>query len=237
MIAMAGKDVLIHSVDITKVYDMGAVQVEALRGVTLTIETGSFVSIMGPSGSGKTTLMDILGCLSRPTAGSYYLKGQEVNNLLDNSLAALRNREIGFVFQTFNLLPRSTALANVELPLVYDNVPGRERRRRAGEMLEQVGLGDRLYHRPSELSGGQRQKVAIARALVNNPSIIFADEPTGNLDSGSGAEIMAIFDELHRKGNTIVMVTHEEYIADHAERIVHVRDGRLVDENPESRPG
>ena len=234
---MTENDVLIRSVDITKVYDMGAVQVEALRGVTLTIEEGSFVSIMGPSGSGKTTLMDILGCLSRPTVGSYYLKGQEVNNLPDNSLAALRNREIGFVFQTFNLLPRSTALANVELPLVYDSVPGRERRRRAGEMLERIGLGDRLHHRPSELSGGQRQKVAIARALVNDPSIIFADEPTGNLDSGSGTEIMAIFDELHREGNTIVMVTHEEYIADHAERIVHVRDGRLVDEDPGSRPG
>ena len=234
---MTENNVLIHSVDITKVYDMGAVQVEALRGVTLTIEQGGFVSIMGPSGSGKTTLMDILGCLSRPTAGSYYLKGQEVNDLPDNSLAALRNREIGFVFQTFNLLPRSTALANVELPLVYDNVPGRERRRRAGEMLEQVGLGDRLHHRPSELSGGQRQKVAIARALVNDPSIIFADEPTGNLDSESGAEIMAIFDELHREGNTVVMVTHEEYIADHAERIVHVCDGRLVNENIETRPG
>ena len=234
---MTEHEVLIQSADITKVYDMGAVQVEALRGVSVTIEEGSFVSIMGPSGSGKTTLMDILGCLSRPTAGSYRLKGQEVNNLPDNSLAALRNREIGFVFQTFNLLPRSTALANVELPLVYDNVPGRERRRRAGEMLERAGLGDRLHHRPNELSGGQRQRVAIARALVNNPSIIFADEPTGNLDSESGAEIMVMFDELHREGNTIVMVTHEEYIADHAERIVYVHDGRIVDGNPEPRPG
>jgi len=234
---MTKNNALIHSAGITKVYDMGAVQVEALRGVTLTIEEGDFVSIMGPSGSGKTTLMDILGCLSRPTDGTYHLKGQEVNDLPDNTLAALRNREIGFVFQTFNLLPRSTALANVELPLVYDNVPGRERRRRAGEMLDRVGLGDRLHHRPSELSGGQRQKVAIARALVNDPSIIFADEPTGNLDSASGSEIMSIFDELHREGNTIVMVTHEEYIADHAKRIVHVRDGRAVDDEPEPRPG
>ncbi len=229
---MADQNALIHAVGITKIYDMGTVQVEALRGVTLTIEEGSFVSIMGPSGSGKTTLMDILGCLSRPTSGRYYLKGQEVNDLSDNALAALRNREIGFVFQTFNLLPRSTALANVELPLVYDNVPGKQRRRRAGEMLERVGLGDRMHHRPSELSGGQRQKVAIARALVNNPSIIFADEPTGNLDSGSGAEIISIFDQLHRDGNTIVIVTHEEYIAEHAKRIVHVRDGQTVEDTP-----
>jgi len=227
---MAAHDPLIRSVNITKVYDMGTVQVEALRGITLTIEQGTFVSIMGPSGSGKTTMMDILGCLSRPTSGTYHLKGRAVNDLPDNTLAALRKREIGFVFQTFNLLPRSTALANVELPLVYENVHRKERRRRAGEMLERVGLGDRLDHRPNELSGGQRQKVAIARALVNRPSIIFADEPTGNLDSGSGAEIMNIFDELHREGNTVVVVTHEEYIAGHADRIVHVRDGRVVDD-------
>jgi len=227
---MADRHSLIRSVDITKVYDMGTVKVEALRGVSLNIEEGSFVSIMGPSGSGKTTLMDILGCLSRPTSGAYYLKGQEVSDLTDDSLASLRNREIGFVFQTFNLLPRSTALANVELPLVYDNVPGKRRRERATEMLERVGLGDRLNHRPNELSGGQRQKVAIARALVNNPSIIFADEPTGNLDSQSGAEIMSIFDDLHREGNTIVMVTHEEYIADHANEIIHVRDGCIVND-------
>ncbi|MCD6288668.1 MAG: ABC transporter ATP-binding protein [Candidatus Hydrogenedentes bacterium] len=209
---------------------MGTVKVQALRGVSLTIEQGAFISIMGPSGSGKTTFMDILGCLSRPTTGAYRLKGRDVGKLDDNELAAVRNREIGFVFQTFNLLPRLSALGNVELPLVYSGVHRHERTVRAKEMLERVGLGDRMHHRPNELSGGQRQRVAIARALINNPSIIFADEPTGNLDSTAGAEIMEIFDDLHQAGHTIVMVTHEEYIAEHGERILGMRDGRIVED-------
>lgn len=225
---MTQNDPLIRVDEVTKVFDMGAVKVRALRGVSLEIEQGSFISIMGPSGSGKTTLMDILGCLSRPSTGNYRLKGREVSNLPDNVLAAVRNREIGFVFQTFNLLPRSSALANVELPLVYDGVHRRERRKRAKDMLDRVGLSDRIHHRPNELSGGQRQRVAIARALVNRPYIVFADEPTGNLDSSSGAEIMEIFDGIHTEHNTIVMVTHEDYIAEHAERILHMHDGKIV---------
>lgn len=214
--------------DLTKHYEMGDNVVRALRGVSFDITRGSFVAIMGPSGSGKTTLMDILGCLSRPTSGEYILNGTPVAALPENRLAELRNREIGFVFQNFNLLPRATALNNVELPLLYDGIGRRERIRRAEEALVAVGLGDRLDHRPSEMSGGQRQRVAIARALVNHPSILFADEPTGNLDSESGESILALFDELNRQGNTIVMVTHEREVAEHSRRIMSFRDGKLV---------
>ncbi len=214
--------------DLTKDYAMGTTVVRALQGVTFTIKRGAFVAIMGPSGSGKTTLMDILGCLSRPTSGTYALDRMPVDRLPENRLAELRNHEIGFVFQTFNLLPRSTALGNVELPLLYDAVPRREREQRAMEALEAVGLGDRADHRPNELSGGQRQRVAIARALVNRPSIVFADEPTGNLDTASGATILELFHELNRKGNTIVIVTHEREIAECAQRIMSLRDGKVV---------
>lgn len=220
---------LISVRDIVKVYDMGAVKVRALRGVSFDIPRGSFTSIMGPSGSGKTTLMHIIGCLSRPTTGTYRLGGDEVSDLRDDALAELRNREIGFVFQTFNLLPRATAQANVELPLLYDGIPKRDRQRRAREALESVGLGHRVDHRPNELSGGERQRVAIARALANNPSLILADEPTGNLDSESGTEVMAIFGKLHEEGNTLIIVTHEPYIAEQAETILNFRDGQLVD--------
>jgi putative ABC transport system ATP-binding protein len=195
--------------------------------VSFTIERGSFVAIMGPSGSGKTTLLDILGCLSRATSGTYWLAGVKVSELSENRLAEIRNHEIGFVFQNFNLLARTNAVGNVELPLLYDGIRRKERVRRAKIALETVGLSDRMYHRPSELSGGQRQRVAIARALVNNPSILFADEPTGNLDSASGESILGLFVELHKKGNTIVMVTHEREVAEHAERVMMFRDGRL----------
>lgn len=221
-------DIIIAVRDVTKVYAMGGSEVHALRGVTLEIAAGSFVAIMGPSGSGKTTFLDILGCLSRPSSGDYWLKGQKVSEFSEMRLAELRNHEIGFVFQNFNLLSRANALANVELPLLYDGVGRRERLRRAQEALELVGLGDRLDHRPNELSGGQRQRVAIARALVNNPSIIFADEPTGNLDTQSGQSIMALFESLHRGGNTIVMVTHEPEVAEYAEREISFRDGLPV---------
>jgi putative ABC transport system ATP-binding protein len=214
--------------DLTKHYTMGDTVVRALRGVSFDIERGTFVAIMGPSGSGKTTLMDILGCLSRPTAGEFYLNGTAVSQLSEGRLAELRNREIGFVFQNFNLLSRATALANVELPLLYAGLAKRERQELAREALERVGLADRIDHRPNEMSGGQRQRVAIARALVNRPSILFADEPTGNLDSESGAGILALFEELHRQGNTLVMVTHEREVAEHAERIMSFRDGNLV---------
>ena len=222
-------DYLISVRDIVKVYDMGAVKVRALRGVSFDIPRGSFTSIMGPSGSGKTTLMHIIGCLSRPTTGTYRLGGDEVSDLRDDALAELRNREIGFVFQTFNLLPRATAQANVELPLLYDGISKRDRQRRAREALESVGLGHRVDHRPNELSGGERQRVAIARALANNPSLILADEPTGNLDSESGTEVMAIFGKLHEEGNTLIIVTHEPYIAEQAETILNFKDGQLVD--------
>ncbi len=221
-------DSIIVVESLTKVYAMGETEVHALRGVSLEIAAGSFVAIMGPSGSGKTTFLDILGCLSRPTSGHYWLKGQKVSDLPETRLAELRNHEIGFVFQNFNLLSRADALANVELPLLYDGIGRRERRRRAREALEAVGLGDRLDHRPNELSGGQRQRVAIARALVNQPSILFADEPTGNLDTQSGQSIMTLFRELHRKGNTIVMVTHEAEVAAYAEREISFRDGLPV---------
>ena len=208
-------------------YDMGGEIIHALRGVSLTISRNEYVAIMGPSGSGKSTMMNVLGCLDTPDAGSYWLNGQEVSQLTDDALARVRNKEIGFVFQTFNLLPRASALHNVELPLVYAGVSGANRSERARQALERVGLGDRMHHRPNELSGGQRQRVAIARALVNQPSILLADEPTGNLDSSTSEEIMAVFAELHRLGQTVIMVTHEPDIAEHAERVVTLRDGRV----------
>jgi len=216
---------LIEVENLTKIYEMGSVQVHALRNISFFIEKQEFVSIMGPSGSGKSTLMDILGCLAKATSGSYVLEGLEVDKMSDNKLAEVRNRRIGFVFQAFNLLPRTTALHNVELPLIYAGVGRRERRRRAQAALEAVGLADRTHHKSNELSGGQIQRVAIARALVNDPSMIFADEPTGNLDTKSGAEVMEIFDRLNEAGNTIIMVTHERYIAEHANRIIHLKDG------------
>jgi putative ABC transport system ATP-binding protein len=214
---------------ITKSYDMGgAEQVKALRGVSVEIRKNEYVAIMGPSGSGKSTLMNIIGCLDTPTSGRYEFNGVNVSEMNDNELAKVRNKEIGFVFQTFNLLARSDALHNVELPLIYAGVHSTDRRRLAIEALTHVGLGDRVHHKPNELSGGQRQRVAIARALVNNPSILLADEPTGNLDSKTGDEIMILFEELHRLGNTIILVTHEEYIAEHAHRIIRIRDGEVA---------
>lgn len=216
---------LIEVENLAKVYKMGDVEVRALRGVSFSIKKQEFVSIMGPSGSGKSTLMDILGCLAKPTSGKYALEGIEVSTMSDNQLANIRNKKIGFVFQSFNLLPRTTALHNVELPMIYSSVSRRERRRRALAALDAVGLADRVHHKSNELSGGQIQRVAIARALVNNPSIIFADEPTGNLDTKSGAEVMTIFDRLNNEGNSIIMVTHERYIAEHASRIIHLKDG------------
>ena len=221
-------DAVIAVRDIVKNYVMGEATVRALRGVSFDVARGSYVAIMGPSGSGKTTLMDIMGCLSRPTSGSYQLEGREVSGLSDSELARVRNEMVGFVFQNFNLLPRATALHNVELPLLYEGMGRRDRLKRAREALESVGLGDRTDHRPNELSGGQRQRVAIARALVNNPSIVFADEPTGNLDTQSGESILRLFQQMNEQGNTIVMVTHEREVAEHAERIMSFRDGELV---------
>ena len=212
---------------VTKLYRMGAETVHALCGVTVRVHRNEYLAIMGPSGSGKSTLMNMLGCLDTPTAGKYFFSGKNVSTMSDDELADIRNREIGFVFQTFNLLPRSTTLANVELPLIYAGVGSAERRERAMRTLENVGLGERMGHKPNELSGGQRQRVAIARALVNRPSIILADEPTGNLDSKTGEEIMQLFEELYVQGNTIIVVTHEEDIARHARRIIRLRDGLI----------
>src|SRR5436305_1019734 len=212
---------------VTKVYQMGDETIHALRGVSLTIRRNEYLAIMGPSGSGKSTMMNMLGCLDTPTAGRYEFASKNVATMIDDELAEIRNREIGFVFQTFNLLPRSDALHNVELPLIYAGLPPSVRRERAMQALTNVGLADRMHHRPNELSGGQRQRVAIARALVNNPSIILADEPTGNLDSKTGEEIMALFEDLYHQGNTIILVTHERDIAAHAHRTVHLRDGLI----------
>jgi putative ABC transport system ATP-binding protein len=218
---------LIETVDLWKTYLMGSEEIHALRGVTLQIERGEYVAVMGPSGSGKSTLMNLIGCLDTPSKGSYLLNGKQVGRMNDNELARIRNEEIGFVFQTFNLLPRATALRNVELPLVYAGVPAKDRDARARHALEMVELTSRINHRPNELSGGQRQRVAIARALVNNPSILLADEPTGNLDSRTGLEIMGVFERLHKAGNTIVLVTHEPDVAAYAYRAIHIRDGQV----------
>jgi len=219
---------VIKTLELAKVYEMGAEQVHALRGIDLEIRKGEYVAIMGPSGSGKSTLMNLIGCLDSPSSGKYWLAGRLVSDLDDDELAYIRNKEIGFVFQTFNLLPRATALHNVELPLIYNGTPSEERIEKATKALERVDLVDRMHHKPNELSGGQRQRVAIARALVNSPSIVLADEPTGNLDSKTGDEIMNLFQNLHAQGNTIILVTHEHDIAQHAHRIIYIRDGRIA---------
>ena len=227
---------IINIEHISKVYQVGSEEVRALSDISIRIDKNEYVAIMGPSGSGKSTLMNVLGCLDTPTAGLYDFNNQNVSEMNDNQLARIRNKEIGFVFQTFNLLPRSDALHNVELPLIYAGIPTAERRSRAKQALVDVGLENRMYHKPNELSGGQRQRVAVARALVTNPSIILADEPTGNLDSKTGEEIMLLFNEIHSKGNTIILVTHEEYIAEHAARIVRLKDGLVEsDEKVENR--
>ncbi len=221
-------DVIILTHKLTREYDMGSELVRALRGVSVQIRKNEYVAVMGPSGSGKSTLMNLVGCLDTPTSGEYWLNGQKVSDLEDDELARIRNKEIGFVFQTFNLLPRADALHNVELPLIYAGLSARSRRAQAARALERVGLADRMDHKPNELSGGQRQRVAIARALVNEPSILLADEPTGNLDSTTSSEIMGVFAELHRQGQTVVMVTHEQDIAAHAARVITLRDGLVA---------
>ncbi len=225
---LVSSGLVIKTEGLTKVYEMGSEQVHALRGVDLEIHKGEYVAIMGPSGSGKSTLMNLIGCLDSPSAGKYWLAGRLVSDLDDDELAYIRNKEIGFVFQTFNLLPRATALHNVELPLIYNGTPAEERIERAKKALERVDLLDRMTHKPNELSGGQRQRVAIARALVNSPSIVLGDEPTGNLDSKTGEEIMTLFANLHRQRNTIILVTHENDIAQHAHRIIYIRDGKIA---------
>ena len=227
--------IVILAYKLARDYVMGAEVVKALRGVDFQIRKNEFVAIMGPSGSGKSTLMNLIGCLDSPTGGEYWLNGQKVSDLTDDELARIRNKEIGFVFQTFNLLARATSLHNVELPLIYNGTPAAERIERAKQSLTKVGLESRMHHKPNELSGGQRQRVAIARALVNSPSIILADEPTGNLDSKTGDEIMALFDHLHASGNTIVLVTHEPDIAEYAHRVVHIRDGQIFSDTPSKR--
>jgi putative ABC transport system ATP-binding protein len=224
--------IVIHTEDLWKTYEMGTEHLHALRGVAITIHKGEYVAIMGPSGSGKSTLMNLIGCLDTPTRGNYWLAGRLVSQLDDDELASIRNQEIGFVFQTFNLLARATALHNVELPMIYNGTSAQERLDRAKKALHQVDLADRMMHKPNELSGGQRQRVAVARALVNNPSILLADEPTGNLDSTTGEEIMALFARLHQAGNTIILVTHEADIAAHANRVIRVRDGKIERDDP-----
>jgi putative ABC transport system ATP-binding protein len=227
---------IICTEDLWKTYDMGSEQqVHALRGVNIRIQRNEYVAIMGPSGSGKSTLMNLIGCLDTPSKGSYWLNGQLVSELDDDELARIRNKEIGFVFQTFNLLARATSLHNVELPLIYAGIPAEERIERAKQALASVGMADRMNHKPNELSGGQRQRVAVARALVNSPSIILADEPTGNLDSQTGLEIMALFDKLHEQGNNIVLVTHEHDIAEYAHRVIHIRDGQVFSDQKTAR--
>jgi len=221
---------MIQTVDIKKTYTVGKVKVDAIRGISLRIKKGEFISITGPSGSGKSTLMHILGCLDRPTSGKFFLDSKEVGGLNDNALAEVRNKKIGFVFQQFNLLPRSTTLHNVELPLIYAGVKMRERINRAKAALEKVGLSHRLYHQPNELSGGERQRVAIARAVVNSPPLILADEPTGNLDTKAGQGIIELFQKLHSEGHTLIVVTHERYVAEYSERIIHIRDGLIEEE-------
>jgi putative ABC transport system ATP-binding protein len=218
---------IIHTEDLWRTYQMGSEEIHALRGVSFEIQPGEYVAVMGPSGSGKSTLMNLIGCLDTPSKGRYVLRGKVVSEMNDDELAAIRNREIGFVFQTFNLLPRATALHNVELPLVYAGIPKEKRIELAKRAIERVDLTERMTHKPNELSGGQRQRVAIARALVMDPSILLADEPTGNLDSATGEEIMKLFEKLHEKGHTIILVTHERDIADHAHRTIHIRDGRI----------
>jgi putative ABC transport system ATP-binding protein len=230
--AKANGEILIEIEDLWKTYQMGAEEIHALRGVSFRIPRGSYVAIMGPSGSGKSTMMNLIGCLDTPSKGKYLLNSRLVSEMDDDELAHIRNKEIGFVFQTFNLLPRASALHNVELPLIYNGTPSHERKERAMQALQSVELGERLYHRPNELSGGQRQRVAIARALVNNPSIILADEPTGNLDSATSSEIMALFDNLYERGNTIILVTHEHDIASHAHRVIRLLDGQIASDEP-----
>jgi putative ABC transport system ATP-binding protein len=227
-----GNDILIKTEELWKTYVMGAEEIHALRGVSFQIHRGEYVAIMGPSGSGKSTMMNLIGCLDTPTKGNYFLNSRLVSDMNDDELAHIRNKEIGFVFQTFNLLARATALHNVELPLIYNGTPSHERKERAMKALQSVELGDRMYHKPNELSGGQRQRVAVARALVNNPSIILADEPTGNLDSATSNEIMTLFDILYKKGNTIILVTHESDIANHAYRVIRLLDGRVASDEP-----
>jgi putative ABC transport system ATP-binding protein len=229
---LVDQGVAILTEQLWKTYEMGGEKLHALRGIDLTIRKGEYVAIMGPSGSGKSTLMNLIGCLDTPTSGKYWLAGRLVSELDDDELAAIRNKEIGFVFQTFNLLPRATALHNVELPMIYNGTPSEERLARAKRALEAVDLGERMLHKPNELSGGQRQRVAVARALVNSPSIVLADEPTGNLDTKTGDEIMALFTRLHREGNTLILVTHENDIAQRADRIIHVRDGKVETDEP-----
>ncbi|MCF7824470.1 MAG: ABC transporter ATP-binding protein [Candidatus Marinimicrobia bacterium] len=227
---------LIQVTDLYKIYKMGNAEVRALNGVSISIEQNEYVSIMGPSGSGKSTLMNLLGCLDTPTSGDFFMDGINVASMTDDELAHIRNKKIGFVFQTFNLLPKSTSLRNVELPLIYNGeIKAADRKAMAMNALERVSLGDRVNHKPNELSGGQRQRVAVARALVNNPAIILADEPTGNLDSKTGEEIMALFDALHEQGNTIILVTHEEHIAVHAQRVVRLLDGKIAVDEPTRR--